>query len=98
MERRPIILNQQTTFHPSVNNIKKLKEVKGTFFYYARAVDPTILTALGSIAAQKANPTEQTMPKSKQLLDYVASHLDAILTFQSSEMALAGHSNASYLT
>ena len=52
--------------------------------YYARAVDPTMLTALGSVTAQQANPTEQTMQKFKQLLDYAASHLDAVLTYQAS--------------
>jgi len=31
-------------------------------------------------------------------MDYVASHLDAILTFKKSNMILAIHSNASYLT
>ena len=52
--------------------------------YYARAVDPTMIAALGPIAAQQANPTEQTMQKFKQLLDYAASHLDAVLTYQAS--------------
>ena len=39
------------------------QEITGTFLYYARAVDPTMLTALGSIAAQRSNPTDQTMHK-----------------------------------
>ena len=60
-------------------------------------MDPTILTSLGSITAQQANLTEQTMPKVKQLLDYAASRPDAVITYQASEMVLAGHSDASYL-
>ena len=52
--------------------------------YYARSVDPIMLTALGSIAAQQANPTDQTVQKFKQPLDYLASHLDAVLTYQAS--------------
>ena len=38
------------------------------------------------------------MPKVKQLLDYAASRPDAVITYQASEMVLAGHSDASYLS
>ena len=89
------MLKQQTTLHPSVKNIKKFQEVRGTLLYYARAVDPIMLTSLGSITDHKANPTEKTMQKVKQLLDYAASHPDAVLTYQSSYMVLAGHSDTS---
>ena len=37
-----------------------------------------MLTALGSIAKQQANPTENTIRKVKQLLDYATTHPDAI--------------------
>ena len=57
-----------------------------------------MLAALGSIASQQANPTENTMRKVKQFLDYAASHPDAIVTYKSSAMVLAGHSDASYLS
>jgi hypothetical protein len=35
-----------------------LQEVVGTFLYYARAIDNTMLVALGSLAAAQANGTE----------------------------------------
>jgi hypothetical protein len=38
------------------------------------------------------------MRKTKQLLDYVATHPDAILSFKASDMILAVHSDASYLS
>ena len=57
-----------------------------------------MLTALGSIADHQANPTEQTIQKFKQLLDYAASHPDAVLTYKAIDMVLTGHSNASYLS
>ena len=57
-----------------------------------------MLTSLTSIEAQQANPTEQTMQNFKQLLDCVASHPDAFLTYQSSDMVLAGHIDALYLS
>ena len=59
-----------------------IQQVTGTFLYYARAVDSTMLVALSAKAAQQTNPTEETMRNLLKFLDYVASHPDAILTFQ----------------
>ncbi len=39
---------------------KRIQLVVGSFLYYARAVDPTILMALSNIATQQAAPTENT--------------------------------------
>ena len=82
----------------SVSNKKFVQEVTETFLYYALAVNPIILTALGSITSHQANQTEHTMKKVKQFLDYAPIHPDAILTYHGSDMVLAGHSNASYLS
>ena len=43
-----------------------IKEVIGTFLYYARCVNSTMLTALGSLATQQANPTSNTLKLVKQ--------------------------------
>ncbi|KAL3781993.1 hypothetical protein HJC23_013821 [Cyclotella cryptica] len=75
-----------------------IKEVIGVFLYYARAVDCTMLAALGSLAAQQANPTQLTLSHVKHFLDYAASHPDAMVTFHASDMVLAVHSDASYLS
>ena len=56
-----------------------------------------MLTALGSNTKQQAIPTANTMRKIKQLLDYAATHPDASVTYRSSNMVLAAHSDASYL-
>ncbi len=64
---------------------KFVQEVMGTFLHYAHAVDLTMLTALGSIATQQASPTEHTMQKVLQFLDYAATHPDAIVTYQSKQ-------------
>jgi hypothetical protein len=53
---------------------------------------------LSAIASEQANPTEATMKKCKQFLDYVASQEEAVLTFRASDMILAIHSDASYLS
>jgi hypothetical protein len=57
-----------------------------------------MLTALGSIATQQANPTKNTMIKVKQFLDYASTHSNAIVTYHASDMVLAAHSDASYLS
>ena len=75
-----------------------MQEVVGTFLYYARALDVTMLPALESLATQQASPTENTMTKVKQFLDYAATHPDAIITYHASDMVLAGHSDASHLS
>ncbi len=76
---------------------KFIQAVTGTLLYYSQAVDPTMLVALNAIATQQASPTQKTMDRVKQLLDYCASQEDAILTYHSSDMVLAIHSDAGYL-
>jgi hypothetical protein len=70
----------------------------GVFLYYGRAVDSTMLTPLSTIASAQAEPTEETMTRCKQLLDYAATHQDAILTYKNSNMVLVVHSDTSYLS
>lgn len=76
---------------------KFIQQVTGTLLYYARAVDSTLLTALSAIASQQVKPTERTMEKVKQLLDYVATQEEAVLTYSASKMILAVHSDAGYI-
>ena len=82
-----------------INNDKKkfIQQVTGNFLNYARAVDPTILVALSTIASIQAAPIEATMEEAKYFLDYAASHPDTILSYIASDMILAAHIDASYL-
>jgi hypothetical protein len=84
----PALDKQQKTF---------VQEVIGVFLYYAQAVDGTMLTALGSLATQQANPTETTLAQIHQFLDYELSHPNAGVTYHASDMILAAHSDPSYL-
>ncbi len=68
------------------------------FLFLARVVDEGLLPALSSLASKQANPTEKTMGLCKQFLNFMATHEDAVLTYQASDMVLAVHSNASYLS
>jgi hypothetical protein len=56
-----------------------------------------MLTSLSAIASTQAKPTKEKMIKMHAFLDY-ATHQDAIITYQASNMALAVHSDASYLS
>jgi hypothetical protein len=77
---------------------KFIQQVCGKFLFLGRAVDPTLLCPISTIAAQSAKPTEDTLRQTYQLLDYIASQEDAVITYNASEMILAAHSDASYLS
>jgi hypothetical protein len=77
---------------------KFIQEVIGAFLYYGCAVDSNMLTVLSAIASTQAKPTEETMARCKQFLDYVATNQDAILTYKRSDMVLTIHSDALYLS
>jgi hypothetical protein len=77
---------------------KRIQKNVGSFLYYARAVDPTILMALLQIALQQMAPTENTMKPVNQFLGYMWTHSDAIIWYHASDMILNVHSDASYLS
>ena len=56
----------------------------------------TILLALNDIPTHQAKPTDSTMKRVHQLLDYIAAHPKAIIRFRASDMILNIHSDASY--
>ena len=70
----------------------------GTILYYARAVDDTILVSLGTLASKQSAATEATSAATMQLLNYCATHPDAVVRFHASGMQLAIDSDASYLS
>jgi hypothetical protein len=54
--------------------------------------------ALSEISSQQAAPTENTMKRVNQFLDYMWTHPDAIIQYRASGMILNVHSDASYLS
>jgi hypothetical protein len=75
---------------------KRVQEIVGALLFYARAVDPTMLVALGTIASSKR--TQDASKAVTQLLNYAATHPDAIIRYHASAMILHVHSDASYLS
>jgi len=61
-------------------------------------VDLNVLMALSTIASEQAHGTENTMQKTKQLLDYLATHSEATVCFHASDMVLNIHSDVLYLS
>eukprot|EP00804_Cyclotella_cryptica_P025870 CCRYP_002727-RH/>CCRYP_002727-RH protein AED:0.35 eAED:0.35 QI:0/0/0/1/0/0/2/0/354 len=85
---------------PPLNKANKcfIQQVCRKFLFLGRVVDPMLLCPISATASQSAHPIEDTMKQTHQLLDYLASQDDAVLTYNASEMILGVHSNASYLS
>eukprot|EP00804_Cyclotella_cryptica_P012262 CCRYP_013844-RA/>CCRYP_013844-RA protein AED:0.25 eAED:0.25 QI:0/0/0/1/0/0/2/0/707 len=77
---------------------KFIQQVCGKFLFLGRAVDPTLLCPISAIASQSSKPTVETLKQTKQLLDYIATQDEAVLTYNASDMVLAIHSDASFLS
>ena len=75
----------------------KIQQIVGSFLYYARAIDATILPALSEISALQANPTEATKEKATMLLNYLSTHPNAKIRYYASDMILHVESDAAYL-
>ena len=79
-------------------SINLVQKIIGTLIYYAIAVDPTMLVAIGTIASQQSKATQATHDATVWLLNYEASHPNATFQYNASDMVLHLHSDASYLS
>eukprot|EP00804_Cyclotella_cryptica_P007549 CCRYP_010638-RA/>CCRYP_010638-RA protein AED:0.05 eAED:0.05 QI:0/0/0/1/1/1/3/0/1237 len=77
---------------------KFIQQVCGKLLFLGRAVDSPLLCPISAIASQSAAPTQDTMTQTLQLLDYLATQDEAVLTYHASDMVLVAHSDASYLS
>eukprot|EP00804_Cyclotella_cryptica_P022993 CCRYP_015003-RA/>CCRYP_015003-RA protein AED:0.12 eAED:0.12 QI:0/0/0/1/1/1/2/0/454 len=77
---------------------KFIQQVCGKLLFLGRAVNSPLLCPISAIASQSAAPTQDTMTQTLQLLDYLATQEEAVLTYHASDMLLAAHSDASYLS
>jgi hypothetical protein len=89
-----------TNTYPAAINAeeKYICQVIVPLLYYGRAVNSTILVGLSLLAAAQSKPTTHTFFLIKWLLIYTSTNPDAILTYERSNMVLAVHSNAFYLS
>jgi hypothetical protein len=75
-----------------------IQQVCGKFLFLGRAADSTLLCPISAIASQSSKPTGDMMRQTLQLLNYLATQEDAMLSYHEINMVLAVHSNASYLS
>jgi hypothetical protein len=85
---------------PLLDNKAKglIKQVCGEFLFLGRAVDSTLLCLISAIASQLSKLIKDTMQQTLQLLDCLAMQEDTVLSNHTSDMVLAVHSDASYLS
>jgi hypothetical protein len=82
----------------SPKEIKRVQDIISTLLYYARAVDPTLLSALSAIAECQSNGTRAVADVCHQLLDYVTTHPNAGIRYKAWGMVLSVHTDTSYLS
>jgi hypothetical protein len=58
----------------------------------------TLLCPISAIASQSSKPIKDTMLQTLQHLNYLVTQEDAVLPYHTSDMVLAVHSDASYLS
>ena len=76
---------------------KQIQSIVGTFLFYGRAVEPTVLTALNDMTTMQSRPTITTLQQSTMLLDYLATYPNAKLRSYAGNMQLHIESDAAYL-
>ena len=82
----------------SKESITRLQTIMGTFLCCGRAVDNTMLVALGTLGSAQSKGTQKTMEAAVHLLNCAATHPDAKVRFHASDMVPHIHSDASYLS
>jgi hypothetical protein len=75
----------------------ELQVIVGTLLYYARTVDPSILTAVHELGSVQAHPTINDIKKVERLLQFVSTHQQGAVRFYASTMQLQVQSDASFL-
>jgi hypothetical protein len=78
--------------------LTRIQEITGTLLLYARAIDCTMLVALGTLASNQSKGTHATAQYLTQLLNNASAYLDATVRYTASDMYLHIHSDASYLS
>jgi hypothetical protein len=78
--------------------ITLIQQIVGTLLYYAMAVNPTMLVALGNLSSDQTRATSKTWDGIVWLLNYAHTHPDVTIRYAASDMWLHVHSDASYLS
>ena len=80
------------------SGLKRVQAIVSSLLYYGRAVDNKLLFTLIEFGSTQAAATELTNADLSQLLDYLATHPNDGILYQSSDMILSAHSDAAYVS
>lgn len=75
----------------------RIQEIVGTFLYYARVIDSTMLKKLNELSSEQAHATEAVKAKAELFLQYAATYPTTKVVYHASDMIYYQHSDASYL-
>ena len=75
-----------------------MQEIVGAFLFYARVVDPTMLTAINKISSRQSKPTSLIKQEVDRFFQYANAYPDATMRIRASNMKLVCHSDGSYLS
>ena len=73
-----------------------LQSTIGSLLFYSHAVDTSMLPGLNEISTQQSDPTTNNQLKVNQLLNYVATHSNAVIRYHKIDMCLHVNSNAAH--
>ena len=76
----------------------ELQEIVGVFLFYARAVDPLMITAINKIGSSQADATTNVLAQIDRFISYASRFPNSSMCIRASDMKLYGHSDASYLS
>ena len=85
-----IQLANQKSSALKLNSVDKniVQCIGGNLLYYPHAVDPTMINDLNKISTCQSVPTQYTMAKYNQVLDYPSTHTNATIRYHASGMIL----------
>ena len=87
---------QQPVFVPDHKNY--VQAVNGTYLFYGRIVDYSILEQTNTIGQSQGNPTQDTVNQVNQLIGYIKEYPDTKLVITSNDMQLRVMYDASFMT
>ena len=70
----------------------------GTVLYYGIALENTLLVFLNDISLEQSKATDNISKNITKLLNYLATHPEAVIKYHASGMQIYVHSDASYLS
>ena len=75
----------------------RIQQIAGTFLYYARVIDSTMLKKINEISSVQAHATEKVAKMADDFLQYAATYPITKVVYHASDMILHQQSDASYL-